>query len=460
MLDEGEVARPKTVARQAVKYGSYPLVTLAAVSCLEAGERQSLAQAVDGIQGQFHVSDFGMGFLATAMAVIGVFGAFPFGHFADRLRRTWMLASAMGIWTFCMFLNVLAPTYALLFASRMGVGVVEANGPATQSLISDYYPVHERAKKMGLAASGALIGSIVGLSLGGVLVDAFSWRAAFWMWIPFGVIVIWMLLRAPEPRRGDQELDLDSGFVVGDSGELEAIASLVLPEPTRIGSLDYANCTWRDALKEVMRIRSMWFAVLAITISQGLLAGLGFWAVEYFKRQFDMSASAAGALAGVFLLTAALGIVGGGILADRLMRRGQVNARIYVVSFASLAATAFLLPAFISTNLTLTTPLFLLAGLFITLPIAPADAILQDVVVAPLRGRASAMRSAVRALGSLAPVTIGALADVFDLRVAFIILTPLYAIGGIVMLAAAKTYPADLAYVAAESRRIQQLRPT
>ena len=132
-------------------------------TALESGERQSLSQAVDGIHGikhVFHVSDSAVGWLPFAMAIVGVLGAFPIGVLTDRVRRTWLLAIAMLVWTACMGLNGLALGYAFLVAARLGVGAVEANGPAAVSLLSDYYPVKDRARMMGLYQSGALAGAI------------------------------------------------------------------------------------------------------------------------------------------------------------------------------------------------------------------------------------------------------------------------------------------------------------
>jgi hypothetical protein len=60
------------------------------------------------------------------------------------------------------------------------------------------------------------------------------------------------------------------------------------------------------------------------------------------------------------------------------------------------------------------------------------------------------------------PLVIGGLKGIYDLRVALVIVTPVYAIGGLIMLMAARTYPGDLAFVVAESRRLQdqQAAPT
>ncbi|MEY2434330.1 MAG: hypothetical protein QOC92_4055 [Acidimicrobiaceae bacterium] len=449
------------VAKRATRYGGYPLLALAATVMLETGERGSLSQAVTGvgsIQEEFGVSDFWLGALPVALILVGTVGSIPFGHLADRVRRTGLLAGAMAIWTLIIGLNALAPTFLFLFMIRLGVGVVEANGPAAISLLSDYYPVQERAKRIGLYNSGALLGSALGLGLAGVFVDNWGWRAAFWMWIPLGIATVLILLRTPEPERGHQDADfhedMTSDPLAGvDAAELAG--KLDLPAPTRVGELDYHNCNWREAYREIFRIRSMWFGVVGITVSAALLNGLGFWAVPYFKEVHGLSASVAGGYTVVFGLGAAVGVVSGGFVADRLLRRGIVNARIYVVVVSSIIATIIFVPAFASTSLAVTLPLFLLGGIFLTLPIAPADAMLTDVVVAPLRGRAAALRSVVRSASSLMILVIAALKGIVDLRFALVIVTPVYAIGGLIMWFAARTYPSDLAFVVAESRRLR-----
>jgi sugar phosphate permease len=237
---------------------------------------------------------------------------------------------------------------------------------------------------------------------------------------------------------------------------VELAATFELPEPTRVGTVDYASCDWRTAYREIFKIRSMWYGVVGITVSQGLLAGLGFWAVPYFKEVHGLSASAAGGYVVVFGLGAAAGVVSGGFVADRRLKRGVVNARNNVVVASSIFATIAFLPAFASTSLAVTLPLFLVGGIFLTLPIAPADALLTDVVVSPLRGRAAALRSVVRSAAGIMPLVIGALTEVTDLRIALLLVTPVYAVGGLVMLGAARTYPADLAFVVAESHRLQK----
>jgi hypothetical protein len=51
------------------------------------------------------------------------------------------------------------------------------------------------------------------------------------------------------------------------------------------------------------------------------------------------------------------------------------------------------------------------------------------------------------------PVVIGFVSTLIGLRLALVALTPIYAIGGVLVLLALRTYPRDLAFVLAESRR-------
>jgi predicted MFS family arabinose efflux permease len=438
----------------AVHYGRAPLIVLAATVALEAGERQALAQAVTGLQAEFGISDGAMGLLPAAMAVMGLLGAVPFGILADRVRRTLLLGGGMALWAVCMLANVVAPGYGFLFAARMGLGAVEANSPAAISLLADYYPVRFRARAMGLYQSGALVGTLVGLVLGGIVVGAFGWRWAFAMWVIPGILVAIAMVRLREPERGAQDVDFQ---VQAEAGAMRAIDAkdleLNLPAPAREGLLDYRRVSNADAFRELVRIPTMWLGVMALTISSILLNGLQFWGVEFFKRAHGLSAAQAGIATAVFGLGAAVGVLGGGFLADRLLRRGILNARVYVVSFSSIIAAAVLVPAFLAGSLVAAVPLFFIGGALLTMPIAPGEAMVTDVVVSQLRGRAATLRAIVRSIGAASPVVVGVLSDRIGLGSALATVVPLYAVGGLLVLLALRTYPGDLAYVASESRR-------
>lgn len=444
------------MARRAVAYGALPVVALAGTLFLEQGERLSMAQALDGIRDEFGASDTALGGIAAAMTIVGVLGSIPFGILADRTRRTVLLTIAMAIWTVCIGLNALVPSLALLYLVRIPLGIVEANGPAAVSLLADYYPVQRRARMYARYQIGAAIGGGLALGVGGLLVDTVGWRAAFWMWIPLGLAVTVLMSRQPEPGRGGQDRDFSEDLRgVGDglTFEGEPVVPVRLPPARRSATLDYASADLRTVVGELLRVRSMWFGVMALTISQFFLAALAWWGVDFFKQAHGLSSGQAGAWAVLIGAGSGVGIVAGGHTADRLLHRGVLNARVYVVAVSSILATVALVPAILVPNLVLSGISFFFAGLFLTIPVAPAEALVSDVVVAELRGRAASARSIVRSIASVSPWVIGVLSDATSLRTALAVTSPLYALGGAVMLAAARTYPYDLAFVAAESER-------
>lgn len=458
------------IATRAAQYGWVPLLALAATQVLENGERQALAQAVEGIQAEFTVSDAVMGLLPFAMAVVGALGSIPIGILSDRMRRTALLAAAMLIWTFAVGLTALSTTFALLFVMRMVLGAVEANAPAAVSLVSDYYPVRQRAKMLGLYQAGGLLGGLLGLTLGGVAVELGGWRWAFAIWVPAGLAVTMWLWRTQEPTRGDRDRDFEAevstqddseqehdegGRLLGGTDATEAARQgrIDLPTPHRVGDLDYDRLTQRQAVRELARIRSLWFAVIGLGASFMLLQGLSFWGVEFFRRVHGLGSAAAGGLTGALGLGAAVGIVAGGFLADRFFNRGVLAARVWITGLSAVAASAVLVPAFASSSLLVTAPLMVLGGMLMTLPVAPAEAMLNDVVVPQLRGRALTLRTIVRSGAMVGPLVIGALSDLIGLQSALVAFTPVYALGGLIVLLAVRYYPHELAFVVAETRR-------
>jgi MFS family permease len=203
----------------------------------------------------------------------------------------------------------------------------------------------------------------------------------------------------------------------------------------------------------------MWFGTMFFTVSQLLLNGLSFWGVSYFERVHHLGPAAAGGLATVLGAGSALGVLAGGLLADRRLRRGHVNARVHVAAYGAIGASLVLAPAFASTSLLVSAPLLFVGGVLLTIPIAPGEALCTDVVLPELRGRGAMVRQVVRTASYAGPYLIGVMSDLIapnsaaGLRWAIVAACPLYAIGGLIMLGAARHYPKDIAYVIAHARR-------
>jgi len=474
--------RPPSSTHVRAGGGALALIGLAATTMLVQGDQSALAQAVHGLEQQFGLSDQVVGLIPLIMAAAASLGAIPLGVLADRRRRTWLLAGVCLVWTAAMGVGAGAGAFALLITARLVTGAAEGTPPVAISLLSDYFPVRRRSEAMGVYQAGAIAGAFVGLLGGGVAVQIGGWRWAFYIWVPIGLLVAVWYLFVHEPVRGHQdarfEAELGQAAVLGDAAEktepAKALAApdvaclatgglLALPPPRKGPPPPAEDVSLREALRHLMRIPSMWFGTLSLTVSQLLLYGLSFWGVTYFERVHHLGPAVAGLLTTVLGAGSAIGILAGGFLSDRLLRHGHVNARVWVVAYGSIAASLVLAPAFALTSLWIGAPLIFIGGIMLTLPIAPAEALCTDVVPPQLRGRGAMVRQVVRTASYAGPYIIGLVSvaimshshggsTTVGLHWAIVAVCPLYALGGLIMLAALRHYPRDISYVVANAR--------
>src|SRR5690606_19841564 len=113
---------------------------------------------------------------ALFYAVVGV----PLARVADRRARRTIMAASMAVWSAATALCGLAQNFVQLALARFGVGIGEGGfTPAGMSLLSDYFPKDRRGTALGFVNIGPMIGTMLGLVIGGVALEALGWRGAF-----------------------------------------------------------------------------------------------------------------------------------------------------------------------------------------------------------------------------------------------------------------------------------------
>ena len=88
--------------------------------------------------------------------------------------------------------------------------------PISQSFVFDAFPPEERGKAMGWWSLGVMVGIVLGPALGGYLTEFHSWRWAFYINVPFGIVAFAIIyLFAPKrPQRPDAHSFGLMGFVI------------------------------------------------------------------------------------------------------------------------------------------------------------------------------------------------------------------------------------------------------
>lgn len=147
-----------------------------------------------------------------------VFAAFilVFGALADRFGRRKIMIIGMVIFIIASVLAGLAQDGSLLIAARVLQGFGGAMIlPTTLSLVNANFQGKERA--IAFAVWGSTIGGMVAVGplLGGWLTTSFSWRWAFGINIPIGIIIIiGALLTIVESKQSGKFLGIDWGGAV------------------------------------------------------------------------------------------------------------------------------------------------------------------------------------------------------------------------------------------------------
>lgn len=111
------------------------------------------------------------------------------GRLADMLGRKQMFTIGYGVFTLGSLACALSGNIWTLIAMRIvqgiGAAIITALGFA---LITSNFPTHERGKAIGINGAVLSAGVVIGPTLGGILLEAFTWRYVFMLGVPMGII--------------------------------------------------------------------------------------------------------------------------------------------------------------------------------------------------------------------------------------------------------------------------------
>jgi len=134
--------------------------------------------------------------------------------FSMRIGRKRFFLICIAIFTASSFACGAAPTLGFILVARVlqgaGGGALQ---PLSQSILLESFPPEKRGVAMALFGFGVVCAPVLGPTLGGWLTDAYSWRYAFYINIPVGILAILMIGRFvhdPPHMRGAKSFNFDS----------------------------------------------------------------------------------------------------------------------------------------------------------------------------------------------------------------------------------------------------------
>lgn len=295
------------------------------------------------------------------------------------------------LWSLATLLCAVAEDYQQMLAGRILVGVGEAAyGSVGIAVVVSVFPTRLRATLSAAFMAGGLLGQVLGVAIGGAVAAAHGWRMAF-MVIALSGLALAVLYPVLVGERRLAEVSKKAG-----QEPYEQQTSF-----PRIGSL-FAGRT-----------------IKCVYIGSGLqlfVAGaLPAWLPTYFSRYYGLPVDGAASLAALFLAICGIGMVGCGMVSDRLFSRPEQRMKLaagYSLSCAILLSAALILPS--------GAPQLVLLGLAIFLAAAtagPAGAMVAGLTPAAIHATAFATLTLANNFLGLAPgpIVTGWLADQFGL---------------------------------------------
>jgi EmrB/QacA subfamily drug resistance transporter len=182
--------------------------------------------ALPSIRGGLHFSTTGLQWVVNAYTL--TFAGFLMlgGRASDLLGRRRVFVAGTALFVLASLACALADSRSLLLGARALQGIGGAViSPASLSIIATSFKEgRERSRALGVWAAMGGVGGSLGVLLGGVLTQAFSWPAIFLVNVPIGVAVILFTGRfVPAGRTTvvDRHFDASGAFLI--TGALTAL---------------------------------------------------------------------------------------------------------------------------------------------------------------------------------------------------------------------------------------------
>lgn len=351
------------------------LLTIAYV--LSFVDRLVVSVLVEPLKADLNLSDVQISLIqGAAFAVFYAIMGVPLGRMADLFSRRALITVGIVVWSIATVTCGLVSSFGALFAARVLVGIGEAAlSPAAYSLFADSFPRDRLARVIGIYTSGAVAGSGIALLAGSAVLAAFTARGVM-QWPLLGELAPWQ-----------------STFVtVGLPGlAIAALVAFTAVEPRR------APRDMSPPVSEVLRwigqARTAYVLVFT-TWALNSVVGYGYvnWAPVYLVREFGLTPSNAGMSFGLVMLSAgSIGPIVGGVICDRLTRRGDLAApmRVNLTGFTVLAVIGLF--AFSSESLQITLALMAVITFCFTALLSLGPVAIQLMTPGPMRGQMSAV---------------------------------------------------------------------
>ncbi len=412
-LDLGDTARRASIR---IRWVLVALLVIGGV--VNYLDRATLSVANTTIAGEFGLNATEMGLLLAAFSWPYAIANLPAGYLVDRFGPKRMYAWAAGLWSLMTMVTAAVHSFGLLYGARVALGVAESPFFTAGLKVNErWFNKDERALPISIVNTGSQIANAIAPPILTGLLLTFGWRGMFVAVGALGILVMLVWLRVyQDPTLREQAI------IRGE--ELAQARANEQAKPASWGAL--------------FRQRNTYFMILgAFGIFYTVWVYLT-WLPSYLQTSRGLSLSQTGWLSSLPYLCGIVGVLFGGWLSGRLIRRGHsavVSRKVPIVGGAVLAAAAVLPVAYVhSTPLALA---LLSLGYFAAqVPMGCLWTLASDIAESHQVASLGAIQNFGGFLGAaMAPIVTGAILDATGNNYTYVFL-----VGGALLLLGGMSY--------------------
>jgi MFS family permease len=405
-------------------YSNYVFMLLFLLYMFDYIDRMVVTSMFPSIEADWGITHTQSGMLVSAVYWAIVLLTFPVSMLVDRWSRSKTIGIMAIVWSVATLLCALTGNFVQLFMARMLIGVGEAGyAPGGSAMLAGLYPINKRARMIGLWNASIPLGTAIGVLLGGIIATKYGWKHAFGIVALPGLVVAVLFLFVKDYKT------VDLSFVDSMNNRVKMSA--------------------KDIYREFITKPSLIFTYFGITAVVFVTTSLITWLPSYFQAERGLPQDKAGTLTSVIMMLAIIGAPLGGFLTDR-WRKTNPRARLLFPAWTTLLTAIFLFTALDFFSGTIQFVLLLFVGILILAFVSGAASVTQDVIHPGLRAMSYAVAVIIQNLlgSSMAPIVVGKIYDLTNIKTALSITPFVLAVGAVLFYLGSKKYAGDMEKVA------------
>lgn len=259
-------------------------------------DRQAVFSMTGSLKADLKMSDTQLGLIGAIFLWVYAFACPIAGQLGDRYSKRLLVVISLVIWSLVTVATGFAGTVVMLLGLRAAMGISEALFmPTAIALTANAHPPSLRSRAIAVLTTAQIAGTVAGSWFGGWMADRGEWRAAF--------------------------------FILGAIGVLYAVPYFLFLRKVDENPPEIVKTSGKSfAFPVLMKVRTFLLLCVVFPVFVFGLWLLYGWLPTFLREKFDLTQSDAAFNATIYLqATTAVGLLGGGVLADALYQRTKAS---------------------------------------------------------------------------------------------------------------------------------------